>query len=195
MPYISQIYSYSRTASADAAGLDKESFAVAGSSGEISEVLSTETVLSDTLDEIELSVLLVVVELSKVLEELSELLTEPELSGTAGSSSPLEVNMLVLLVDELSVLLDDVELSVLLVVEELSTALELVELSALLIVEELSTVLELVKLSEELVDELSGVPTEFSVLTEQAVIETASTRAVIFAQKRFINVSPFVYFI
>lgn len=159
--------------------MDNENLtAGSGSSGGSVEALAAEPVLSGALDEVELSVLLVVVELSVLLaEELSEVLTGTV--ETSASSSPLEVVVVSeVLADELSVMLDDVELTVLLVVEELSTVLEL----------------DVDELSEELVeDEPSRVPTEFSASPEQAVIETASAKAVIIFKKRFINPFPFVY--
>ncbi len=171
LPYVSQIYSYSRTASSEALGLESMGFTVGSSAG--AEVLSPElaAVLSVSLVDVELSLSVVVVELSEVLSEdvLSETIEVLELS------SLLEAVLSAVLDDELSVLLD-VGFSVLLVVVELSAVLELV-------VDELP---------EELIDDELSEVLGLSASAEQDVIDTANTKAVIIAIKRFINVIPFI---
>ncbi len=156
-----------------------------GSSGDVVDVLVAELVteLSGTLDEVALSVVLVV-------SECTGALTEEELSAALELLEVIELSSVLVLVDEPSVLPDKGELSVLPIVEELSIIV--------LVVDELSTLLEVFVDELELVEdklvenELSGVLTELSVSTEQAVRDAVSARVIIIAKKRFINVIPFV---
>ncbi len=141
------------------------------------------TELSGTLDEVALSVVLVV-------SECTGALTEEELSAALELLEVIELSSVLVLVDEPSVLPDKGELPVLPIVEELSIIV--------LVVDELSTLLEVFVDELELVEdklvenELSGVLTELSVSTEQAVRDAVSARVIIIAKKRFINVIPFV---
>ncbi len=159
-----------------------------GSSGDVVDVLVAELVteLSGTLDEVALSVVLVV-------SECTGALTEEELSAALELLEVIELSSVLVLVDEPSVLPDKGELPVLPIVEELSIIV--------LVVDEFSTLLEVFVDELELVEdklvenELSGVLTELSVSTEQAVRDTVSARVIIIAKKRFIKVIPFVYFI
>ncbi len=156
-----------------------------GSSGDVVDVLVAELVteLSGTLDEVALSVVLVV-------SECTGALTEEELSAALELLEVIELSSVLVLVDEPSVLPDKGELPVLPIVEELSIIV--------LVVDELSTLLEVFVDELELVEdklvenELSGVLTELSVSTEQAVRDAVSARVIIIAKKRFINVIPFV---
>ena len=156
-----------------------------GSSGDVVDVLVAELVteLSGTLDEVALSVVLVV-------SECTGALTEEELSAALELLEVIELSSVLVLVDEPSVLPDKGELPVLPIVEELSIIV--------LVVDELSTLLEVFVDELELVEdklvenELSGVQTELSVSTEQAVRDAVSARVIIIAKKRFINVIPFV---
>ncbi len=159
-----------------------------GSSGDVVDVLVAELVteLSGTLDEVALSVVLVV-------SECTGALTEEELSAALELLEVIELSSVLVLVDEPSVLPDKGELPVLPIVEELSIIV--------LVVDEFSTLLEVFVDELELVEdklvenELSGVLTELSVSTEQAVRDAVSARVIIIAKKRFIKVIPFVYFI
>ncbi len=156
-----------------------------GSSGDVVDVLVAELVteLSGTLDEVALSVVLVV-------SECTGALTEEELSAALELLEVIELSSVLVLVDEPSVLPDKGELPVLPIVEELSIIV--------LVVDEFSTLLEVFVDELELVEdklvenELSGVLTELSVSTEQAVRDAVSARVIIIAKKRFINVIPFV---
>ena len=126
-----------------------------GSSGDVVDVLVAELVteLSGTLDEVALSVVLVV-------SECTGALTEEELSAALELLEVIELSTVLVLVDEPSVLPDKGELPVLPIVEELSIIV--------LVVDELSTLLEVFVDELELVEdklvenELSGVLTELS---------------------------------
>ncbi len=125
-----------------------------------------------------------------VVSECTGALTEEELSAALELLEVIELSSVLVLVDEPSVLPDKGELPVLPIVEELSIIVLVVdELSTLLevFVDELELVED--KLVE---NELSGVLTELSVSTEQAVRDAVSARVIIIAKKRFINVIPFV---
>lgn len=197
LPYVSQIYSYSRTASGEALGLERTGLTVGSDSSGAAVVLLDE--LPDDEELLEAIVEVVVVELGTVetvaVDELSTALSEvlPELSIVL--STVLSTEVLSGAADELSVLsllssllvedvVDDNELLLNDELELLELDVELDGLSALLELDGMSELLEL--------DELSTA--ELSALSAQAVSDSTIPSAVIIDRKRFIFTLPFGLF-